>query len=116
MPDSNDPLRTTDYKPDVAPPASDVTRDYASASPSTASDRLDPGTKSMDAEPILGSVPGYEIESVLGRGGMGVVYRARHISLKRTVALKMVLAGAHAGPRERARFRIEAEAVARLQH
>jgi WD40 repeat protein len=61
-------------------------------------------------------VPGYEVESVLGRGGMGVVYKARHLALKRTVALKMVLAGGHASPSERARFRIEAEAVARLQH
>src|SRR5207244_1656598 len=62
------------------------------------------------------SIPGYAIESVLGRGGMGVVYKALHLSLKRTVALKMVLAGGHAAPRELARFRIEAEAVARLQH
>jgi hypothetical protein len=68
------------------------------------------------ASPPLPSVPGYVIEGVLGRGGMGVVYRARHLALNRPVALKMVLAGIHAGPDERARFRTETEAVARLQH
>jgi serine/threonine-protein kinase len=47
---------------------------------------------------------------------MGVVYQARHVGLNRLVALKMVLAGGHAGPDELARFRGEAEAVARLKH
>jgi tRNA A-37 threonylcarbamoyl transferase component Bud32 len=63
----------------------------------------------------LPQVPGYEVEAVLGWGGMGVVYKARHLALKRTVALKMLAVG-HLNPAERARFRAEAEAVARLQH
>jgi WD40 repeat protein/serine/threonine protein kinase len=72
-------------------------------------------TMPLEEEP-LPQVPGYEVESVLGRGGMGVVYRARHLRLGRLVALKMTLAGAYAGPQERERFRREAEAVAALRH
>jgi serine/threonine-protein kinase len=59
---------------------------------------------------------GYMVEAILGRGGMGIVFRARQLRLNRLVALKMVLAGAYAGPRERERFRREAEAIAGLRH
>jgi WD40 repeat protein len=58
----------------------------------------------------------YELLEEIGRGGMGVVYRARHVLLDREVALKMILAGGHAGSDEHARFLAEAVAVARLQH
>ncbi len=63
-----------------------------------------------------GQVAGYEILGVLGRGAMGVVYKARQRGLKRIVALKMISAGTHHGPTDLARFQSEAVAVADLQH
>jgi cytochrome c peroxidase/tRNA A-37 threonylcarbamoyl transferase component Bud32 len=69
-----------------------------------------PGGKDLPA------IEGYAIECELGRGGMGVVYKARHLKLNRPVALKMVLGGPAADPQYCQRFHIEVQAVAQLQH
>jgi serine/threonine-protein kinase len=61
-------------------------------------------------------IPDYEIFNELGRGGMGVVYKARQIGLQRLCALKMILGGAHATPEAATRFLSEAAAIAKLQH
>jgi hypothetical protein len=65
---------------------------------------------------VLPRITGYEVEAVLGQGGVGVVFRARDLRLGRPVALKMLLAGVYAGPTALARFQREAEAVAGLCH
>jgi serine/threonine protein kinase len=64
----------------------------------------------------LPDIAGYEVLGEIGRGGMGVVYQARHRALRRLVALKMILAGPYATPEEVRRLQVEAEAIARVQH
>jgi hypothetical protein len=71
---------------------------------------------SGDAADSVRRVGPYELLGAIARGGMGVVYRARHTGLGRLVAVKMILSGEHAGAGDRARFRAEAQAVAALQH
>jgi serine/threonine-protein kinase len=61
-------------------------------------------------------IAGYEILEVLGKGGMGIVYKARHQRLDRFVALKMIRAGSSARPEDLARFETEAKAVAAIDH
>jgi hypothetical protein len=98
--------------PDRATPGGPALRD--SAAPPPTGPQLTPSPEG--GTPARPAVPGYEVLGVLGQGGMGVVYQARHIALHRVVALKMILRGDHEGPEQRQRFRTEAEAVARLQH
>jgi tetratricopeptide (TPR) repeat protein/tRNA A-37 threonylcarbamoyl transferase component Bud32 len=79
-----------------------------------ATDREDRQMAQLRGE--LPYIEGYRILGRLGEGGMGVVYRAEHLALRRLVALKMIRSGSLASADELMRFRIEAEAVARLQH
>jgi serine/threonine-protein kinase len=64
----------------------------------------------------LADIPGYEVTEILGRGGMGIVYRGIHRKLDRAVAIKMLLASRHATSRERAMLAREAQAIAGLRH
>src|SRR3954447_1005679 len=83
-------------------------------------DALFPASDDLSPRPLqeaaFPSIPGYEVEAILGRGGMGVVFKARHLRLNRTVAIKTLLGGGFAGPRERERFQREAETVAAMRH
>jgi tetratricopeptide (TPR) repeat protein/tRNA A-37 threonylcarbamoyl transferase component Bud32 len=97
----------TDVDPNCTGDETAVQSDLAAPAPRPSPDRS--GASGPE-------IPGYEILGKLGAGGMGVVYKARQRGLNRLVALKMIIGGTQARVDHLARFRIEAEAVARLRH
>lgn len=107
------PDLTTDEYRQRFPQLPDALLESATSDPDTVSDASRSRQPSGHGCP---NVPGHEVLGELGRGGMGVVYKARHLKLNRVVALKMVRDLRDASPEALARFRQEAQAVARLGH
>src|SRR5262249_52848888 len=113
--ETDDDLSPTEYIDRFPPLAPKLERRLSSLRVGRTSIRSPEFAKSAaDAPPP--QMPGCEILAILGRGGMGIVYKAKQTALDRVVAIKMMRAGAGADPEERERFRTEVRAAALLQH
>ncbi len=99
--------------PPPAAPHGYPTRASPGRPPPASAPRAAPGPTGLAPAQAIGP---YRVIEEIGRGGMGVVYRAEHPALRREVALKVLIAGEHASPEALARFVGEARAVARLGH
>jgi serine/threonine-protein kinase len=112
--ENQDPAATADNLPPTIEPGNPAEQETLPPEESSSS------LPSLSADDLakLGfpSIPGYDLLEELGRGAMGVVFKAVPVELKRLVALKMILSGTQAGSAQVQRFRIEAEAAARLDH
>ncbi len=87
---------------------------FAADATAVVEDVLNPsGSRALEPTAIIA---GYRIEAVVGRGGMGVVYRATQLALDRTVALKLIAPSAHEDPEFRARFELESRLAAAIEH
>src|SRR6266404_4369402 len=118
----DDPYRTTNDPelPAAAPPSGQPgcnapPETLPPASPNTTQGSGMSAEEASRKAPCWPKVHGYHILGVLGRGGMGIVYHALQLALKRDVVLKTLLAGSQGGSEELARFRTEGEAAARLE-
>src|SRR4051812_1075183 len=102
-------------EPKLTAPGADLTKSVdpdATLPPSPPSDN--PSAFTIERTPF--ALPGYQLQGVLGTGGMGVVYKAWQPALRRSVAIKTMLPGPNADAEDLARFRREAESAAQLQH
>jgi len=107
-------LSPTEYAVRFPPLAVELSRRLSGVQPAPTS--IQHSNRSRNSEAPIPQVPGCEILEVIGRGGMGVVYKARHLALDRMVAVKMLRAGIGADDEDRRRFQNEVRAAALLQH